>query len=82
MRSINFWKKRYSSGNDSGSGSAGFLLEEKTKFLNDMIDEKDIKSVLDFGHGDLRVAKGINVKEYTGIDIFDPKDKTPPKREG
>lgn len=74
MKSIDFWKKRYSSGQDSGSGSAGFLLEEKTKFLNDMIDEKDIKSVLDFGHGDLRVAKGINVKEYTGIDIFDPKD--------
>ena len=74
MKSIDFWKAAYANGEDSGSGSGGFLLEEKIKFLNDVIEEEDIKTVLDFGHGDLRVARGINIKDYTGIDIFDPED--------
>lgn len=74
MQSIDLWKSRYNKGEDSGSGSGGFLLEEKIKFLNDVIEEEDIKTVLDFGHGDLRVARGINIKDYTGIDIFDPED--------
>ena len=75
MRSMEFWKTRYELGDTSGSGSRGDLLNFKTEFINDFIKENDITTVLDFGYGDLYVAKEINVEKYTGIDIFEVKDK-------
>lgn len=75
MRSVDYWQKRYSVGDNSGSGSQGDLLSFKIDFINDFIKENEIKTVLDFGHGDLNVAKEINVESYTGIDIFDLEDE-------
>ena len=74
MRSMEFWKSRYELGDNSGSGSRGDLLNFKTEFINNFIKENDIKTVLDFGHGDLYVAREINAEDYTGIDIFDVED--------
>jgi len=75
MRSIEFWKKRYVEGGDSGLGSQGQLFNFKVEFLNKFIEDKKIKSIIDFGHGDLKIAKGLNCKSYTGIDIYTPRDK-------
>lgn len=69
--SIDFWKNRYLIGGNSGLGSRNDLLYFKTNFLNNFIKEKNIKSVLDFGCGDLYVANLLEVDNYTGIDIFD-----------
>lgn len=72
MRSIDLWKKRYQNNGTSGAGSANYLKDFKVSFLNQFIKSKNINSVLDFGHGDLQIAKEIKVDNYTGIDIFDP----------
>ncbi len=74
MASANFWKRRYSLGDNSGSGSRGDLLNFKVDYINSFIKDNDIKTVLDFGHGDLEVAKKIEVESYKGIDIFDCED--------
>ena len=86
MRSIDIWKKTYDTSpiedglptwlvgdmGSSGAGSKGNLLEFKVNFINNFIEKNNIKSVLDFGHGDLDVARYLLVKKYTGIDIFNP----------
>jgi hypothetical protein len=72
MQSIEFWKKRYQLGDDSGAGSASNLKNFKVNFINEFVQSKNIESILDFGHGDLRIAKELIVDNYTGIDIFNP----------
>lgn len=74
MNSINYWKNRYSKNGNSGLGSRNNLLKYKVDFINDFIEKESINSILDFGHGDLEVASKIDVKDYVGIDIFEPKD--------
>ena len=79
MKSVEYWKNRYSRSNikgASGNGSVGELLKFKTDFINEKIAEYNIESVLDFGHGDLGLANGIEVDRYIGLDIFDfPKSE-------
>jgi hypothetical protein len=74
MKSAKFWTERYEMGDNSGSGSRGDLLNFKVDYINSFIRDNEIKSVLDFGHGDLEVAKKIEVDSYRGIDIFDCED--------
>lgn len=73
MKSIDIWRNRYVAepGLGSGVGSKGSLLDFKVDFLNDFIKQNDVRTVLDFGHGDLAVASRLIVDSYTGIDIFD-----------
>lgn len=78
MDSVSYWKKRYNTSNikgASGFGSVGKLLEFKTSFLNKAFKEYGIETVLDFGHGDLGLAEGLDVKSYIGLDIFDYPEK-------
>lgn len=75
MKSINFWKNRYAINGNSGLGSKNDLLKYKVDFINTFIKKENINSILDFGHGDLEVASRINIKDYVGIDIFEPKNK-------
>ena len=74
MRSIEIWKNRYKEGGDSGLGSQGDLLAHKVNFINEFIELHNINEVLDYGFGDLEVARRLKVYDYTGIDIFDPKE--------
>jgi len=71
MRSIGIWQQRYRDSGNSGLGSRGDLLQFKVDFINSFIEENNIETVLDFGHGDLEVANGLVVSDYTGIDIFE-----------
>lgn len=68
MYSINYWKTR---ANFSGNGSRGDLLRFKINFLNEFIKDNNISSILDFGCGDLHLARELNVDEYVGLDIVE-----------
>ena len=50
MRSVDFWKEKYSRGarSSSGLGSKGELLNFKVNFINDFIQRNKIKTILDF----------------------------------
>lgn len=74
MRSIEIWQARYANKEGSGAGSRESLLEFKAGFLNAFFEENEVRSVTDFGHGDLEVAKLLRVPRYVGVDIFDPPD--------
>ena len=67
----NYWDDRYSCGGNSGAGSEGGLADFKIETLNEFIRDRQIKSVLDLGCGDGRIAKGLIVPVYTGFDISD-----------
>jgi hypothetical protein len=73
MRSIEIWKNRYQEGGNSGLGSQGNLLAHKVDFINEFIDSHDISEVLDYGFGDLEVAKRLKVYKYIGLDVIDPE---------
>lgn len=68
MRSIDIWKKRP---NWSGTGSRGKLANFKADFVNNFIKEKNIKTIFDFGCGDLQNASLLKVENYLGIDIVE-----------
>jgi 2-polyprenyl-3-methyl-5-hydroxy-6-metoxy-1,4-benzoquinol methylase len=68
-----FWEQRYASGGNSGSGSEGTEAEWKVKELSRLITKHKIKSVLDVGSGDGRIARAVMSRHpdvtYVGIDI-------------
>lgn len=68
-----YWNNRYFAGGNSGKGSRGEELEEKTSIIIDLIKESGAKSVLDAGAGDgffarkiLDACKGI---KYHAVDF-------------
>lgn len=64
-----FWKDRYKFGGNSGSGSYNNLAEFKGKIINAFLDNKDIKSVIEFGCGDGNQLKYLNPNKYLGYDV-------------
>lgn len=70
MRSIEIWKKRP---NNSGLGSRGQLAEFKANFVSNFVKENKIKTLIDFGCGDLHNSSLIEVPEYLGVDIVEHK---------
>ena len=57
----------------SGPGSLGLAAERYASCINDFIARHDIRSVVDLGCGDFRVASRIanDRIDYTGIDVVD-----------
>jgi len=68
-----FWNKRYKSNPEKGSGpgSRGEYALKKQEIVRNIIKEKEIKSVLDLGCGDLYWIKDLNIQHYTGVDYSD-----------
>ncbi len=67
--STDYWKDRYNTGGNSGDGSYGELAQFKATFLNNLVVENNIETVIEFGSGDgnqLTMAKYAN---YVGFDI-------------
>ncbi|WP_208348905.1 class I SAM-dependent methyltransferase [Pseudaestuariivita rosea] len=64
-----YWNKRYISGQNSGAGSYGKLAEYKAQVINDLVKEKSINSVIEFGCGDGNQASLFDFSNYTGLDI-------------
>lgn len=65
-----FWEHRYSTGGNSGLGSAVGHVEFKVDIINKLIRDKDISDILELGCGDGRTCSlYTGYKSYTGYDI-------------
>ncbi|MDA9863793.1 hypothetical protein N9C70_01855 [Flavobacteriales bacterium] len=64
-----FWESRYATGGNSGAGSYGRLAEFKAEVINQIIQEKGIGSVVDWGVGDGNQLTMLNVANYLGVDV-------------
>ena len=67
--SSHYWESNYSKGETSGSGSYGALAEGKSLFLNNLISEQAIRSVIEFGCGDGNQLSLAKYPSYIGLDV-------------
>jgi hypothetical protein len=67
--STSYWQQRYERGRDSGAGSYGPSAEYKASFLNQLVAEQSIASVVEFGCGDGAQLGLATYPSYTGLDI-------------
>jgi SAM-dependent methyltransferase len=67
--SASFWDNRYREGGTSGPGSYGRLAEFKAEILNEFVQTKDIRSVIEFGCGDGAQLELAVYPEYVGVDV-------------
>lgn len=67
--SSRYWDDRYKHGKTSGKGSYGKFAEYKAGVINSFIQEKNVKSVLDFGCGDGNQARFLKCDKYIGYDV-------------
>jgi SAM-dependent methyltransferase len=69
-KSVQYWRERYNSGGNSGSGSYGTRADFKAQVLNKFIIEHGIKSILDLGCGDGNQASLLKgFESYLGVDV-------------
>lgn len=64
-----YWKDRYQKGGNSGHGSYNKLAEFKGEIINSFVQEREIKTVVEFGCGDGNQLKYFNFHSYIGYDI-------------
>ena len=67
--SVEYWKKRYADGGNSGSGSYGGLAKFKASSLNAFIAENSVASIVEYGSGDGNQLGMINIDRYLGLDV-------------
>jgi SAM-dependent methyltransferase len=67
--SARFWERNYARGATSGSGSYGALAEGKSRFLNALVREQAVRSVIEFGCGDGNQLSLADYPRYTGLDV-------------
>jgi SAM-dependent methyltransferase len=67
--SARFWEANYAQGGTSGSGSYGPLAEGKRRFLNNLVREREISSVIEFGCGDGNQLSMAEYPSYIGLDV-------------
>jgi SAM-dependent methyltransferase len=67
--SARFWEENYSKGRTSGNGSYGALAEGKSRFLNNLVQERAVGSVIEFGCGDGNQLSLAEYPRYTGLDV-------------
>ena len=56
-------------GRTSGNGSYGALAEGKSRFLNDLVSERAVRSVIEFGCGDGNQLSLADYPSYIGLDV-------------
>jgi cyclopropane fatty-acyl-phospholipid synthase-like methyltransferase len=64
-----FWEQNYSQGQTSGNGSYGTLAEGKSRFLNDLVRVRAVRSVIEFGCGDGNQLSLAEYPNYVGLDV-------------
>jgi hypothetical protein len=86
--SDDYWKKRYSSGGNSGAGSYHKLSVFKAEILNGFVKDKQVETIIEYGCGDGNQLKLSEYPTYIGFDVspeaishcenifFDDKTKT------
>ena len=70
LKSDNYWENRYRLNLNSGSGSYGRLAIFKSNVINEIIQDYQIKNIVELGVGDgnnLKLYKGFD--SYTGFDV-------------
>jgi len=67
--SAHFWEENYVRGWTSGPGSYGALAEGKRRFLNDLVRERGVRSVIEFGCGDGNQLSLGEYPSYIGLDV-------------
>lgn len=64
-----YWRERYADGRNSGAGSYGRLAQYKADFINALVLEHDIQSIVEFGSGDGNQASLFDFKNFLGVDV-------------
>src|SRR5260370_13730689 len=64
-----FWEQSYARGATSGSGSYGTLAEGKGRFLNELVREHAVRSVIELGCGDGNQLSLAEYPSYIGLDV-------------
>jgi cyclopropane fatty-acyl-phospholipid synthase-like methyltransferase len=67
--SAHFWEANYAQGRTSGSGSYGQLAEGKARYLNDLVRERGLSTVIEFGCGDGNQLSLAEYPSYIGLDV-------------
>jgi SAM-dependent methyltransferase len=68
-QSAQFWEDNYAQGRTSGNGSYGALAEGKSRFLNELVRERAVGSVIEFGCGDGNQLSLAQYPSYIGLDV-------------
>jgi len=68
-----FWNRRYveDPAKGSGPGSRGENLRLKVDLIRSIVENDQIRTVLDIGCGDIAVVRSLPIGSYFGIDISD-----------
>lgn len=64
-----YWEDRYRDGGNSGSGSGGDNAIFKATFLNALVSDRGIRTVIEFGCGDGRQLALADYPDYLGLDV-------------
>ena len=64
-----YWEVRYRAGETSGLGSYGPMAEFKAEVVNSFVEERGLRSVIEFGCGDGAQLRLASYPEYTGLDV-------------
>lgn len=64
-----YWERNYAGGGTSGEGSYGVLAQFKAEFLNKLVVDEAITSIIEFGCGDGNQLSLAAYPHYIGIDV-------------
>ncbi|MEE9910449.1 MAG: class I SAM-dependent methyltransferase [Deltaproteobacteria bacterium] len=64
-----YWKKRYQSGETSGAGSYHQFAEFKAEVLNGFVQNRQIKTIIEYGCGDGNQLRLADYPSYIGFDV-------------
>jgi hypothetical protein len=67
--SAHFWEGNYTQGRTSGDGSSGALSDGKSRYLNKLVRERAVRSVVEFGSGDGNQLSMAEYPSYFGLDV-------------
>jgi len=67
--SVDYWRRRYRAGLDSGAGSYGVLARFKALVLNEFVRDNGVESVIEFGCGDGNQLGLASYPRYLGLDV-------------
>jgi hypothetical protein len=67
--SAHFWEQNYARGETSGPGSYGAWAQAKADFLNALVRDRGVRSVVEFGCGDGNQLSLAQYPRYVGLDV-------------
>ncbi|MEO9069529.1 MAG: class I SAM-dependent methyltransferase [Ginsengibacter sp.] len=67
--SASYWENRYRKNGNSGAGSYGIKAAYKAGVINQFVEEKNIKKVIELGCGDGNQLQQFHFAEYIGLDV-------------